>query len=422
MGMGSAFTGLADDASAPYYNPAGLAFLDEHQLLVMHAPLFLETHFNYLSSAHPFGDKWGAVALSDALLLSNGIKVRDGFNRVTNSNGDVRDNVISASYARKIFRNFAAGVNINYIEQKVIGFSDSTLGYDLGFLYRPSRWLSAGASFVNINTPKIKLDRVADEFRPLSRFGLASEVFEDRLTLTADLTRINKQSSLAAMGAELTVNHLIQLRAGFNGNRSLTMGAGLRFNSFRVDYSFSNTDVGAFNKVSFTWAWHNIYQTEIEPPLSQGRPVFPLSGFENEVTFKTMVPNHVVAKWSLLIKNAMGDEVRTLQGDLRPPENIVWNARTEIGEPVIDGTYNYTFMINYKNGKEWKTEGIIALDLPNHKIEEVIDMNLQLNGALIEPEIETTETAAVPETDPSITDEEIENAMDLGTTQEEPKQ
>ena len=31
MAMGGAFTGLSDDASAPYYNPAGLAFLDEHQ-------------------------------------------------------------------------------------------------------------------------------------------------------------------------------------------------------------------------------------------------------------------------------------------------------------------------------------------------------------------------------------------------------
>src|SRR5690242_8033218 len=71
MGMGSAFTALADDASAPYFNPAGLAFQDEHQLMLMHAPLFLNSNYNYLSSAHPFGDKWGAVAISDALLLSN---------------------------------------------------------------------------------------------------------------------------------------------------------------------------------------------------------------------------------------------------------------------------------------------------------------------------------------------------------------
>src|SRR3989338_3372926 len=68
MAMGSAFTGLSDDASAPYFNPSGLAYLDEHQLMAMHAPLFLNSNYNYLSSAHPLGDQWGSVAFSDALL------------------------------------------------------------------------------------------------------------------------------------------------------------------------------------------------------------------------------------------------------------------------------------------------------------------------------------------------------------------
>src|SRR4051812_23561970 len=65
MAMGGAFTAVADDASAPYFNPAGLAYLDEHQLMVMHAPLYFDSSYNYLSSANPFGDKWGTLALSD---------------------------------------------------------------------------------------------------------------------------------------------------------------------------------------------------------------------------------------------------------------------------------------------------------------------------------------------------------------------
>src|SRR4029077_18132794 len=37
LGMGSAFVGLADDGTAAYWNPAGLATLSEHQLTAMHA-------------------------------------------------------------------------------------------------------------------------------------------------------------------------------------------------------------------------------------------------------------------------------------------------------------------------------------------------------------------------------------------------
>src|SRR5688500_15546910 len=59
MAMGSAFTAVSDDASAPYFNPAGLAWMDEHQLMAMHAPLMLDSNYNYVASAHPFGDKWG---------------------------------------------------------------------------------------------------------------------------------------------------------------------------------------------------------------------------------------------------------------------------------------------------------------------------------------------------------------------------
>ena len=108
---------------------------------------------------------------------------------------------------------------------------------------------------------------------------------------------------------------------------------------------------------------------------------FPLQGFENQVAFKTDVPAHMVAKWSLQIKDSEGKPVRTLENDLRPPESIVWDAKNAVGEPVVAGIYNYQFVVTYKNGKSWSNSGNINLALPNHKINEVIDMSLQLNGA-----------------------------------------
>jgi hypothetical protein len=381
MAMGSAFTGLADDASAPYYNPAGLAILDEHQLMAMHAPLYMDSNFNYLATAHPFGDKWGALALSIASLSSSKFEVRDNSNFLTSSDGDLRDSTIYASYARKLFPDLSAGANIKVIQQKVVGYSDRTMGLDVGFLWTRTPLLQLGASFANMNTPETKLLNEKDTYRPVSRFGFASTVFKDQLTLTGDLIKVQKEDALYTAGLEYSPVNLISLRTGYNGNGSYTFGMGVNIAPFRIDYAFSDTDLGAFNKVSVTWAWHNIYETDMKPPLKAGRPVYPLSGFENNVAFKAHVPNHVVARWSLAITNAEGEPIRTLEGDLMPPETIEWDARNEVGEPVVEGKYNYNFHVKYKNGKEWKVGGNIDLHLPDHKLEEVIDMNLELNGA-----------------------------------------
>jgi hypothetical protein len=381
MAMGSAFTGLADDASAPYFNPAGLAFLDENQLMLMHAPLYVDSSYNYFSSANPLGDKAGALALSDSLLMSDGFQLRDQFNNTTDTNGSLNNNAISASYAHKLTQKFAAGGNIKFLQQKIAGFSDSTIGYDLGFLYRMAPLFRVGAAFANINSPAVTLRSEADVYRPMSRFGVASDVFKKKLTLTADIIKVSQEPNLFGAGLEWNVNNLMALRGGYNANHSFTMGLGLSLKTLRLDYAFSNTDLGAFNKVSVTWAWHNIYKTDIQSPIADGHTNYPLSGFENQIVFQTMVPSQTVARWSLRITDDKNNEVRMLQGDLRPPEKIVWDAKNAVGEPVVEGNYKYEFNVIYKNGKSWKNTGEIMLVLPNRNVKEAVDMNIQLNGA-----------------------------------------
>lgn len=379
MAMGGAFTGLADDASAPYFNPAGLAHLDEHQIMAMHAPLFLDSNYNYLSSVNPLGDKWGAVGLSDAMLSSDKFVTRDDNNAIIDSNAALRNNALFVSYAHKLPFNLAAGTNVKFLQQKVAGYSGSGLGLDLGLMWTMSPLLRVGWAVANVNSPSVKLDTSDDKLRPINRFGLASEVYKDKVLITADMTKVEKGDSLFAGGIEFTPHKLFQLRGGYNANRSYTFGMGVNLNAFRVDYAFSDTDLGAFNKVSFTWAWHNIYKTDLEPPMKEGRAIYPLAGFTNEVAFKTQVPGHVVARWNLVIKNAEGKNVRTLYGDLRPPEIVKWDAKNEVGEPVVDGTYNYSFTVDYKNGKSWNTGGNLDLALPKNEVNKD-DMNLELNG------------------------------------------
>jgi hypothetical protein len=53
MAMGGAYYGISDDATAAYWNPAGLAQVQRKELTTMQATLFLQTKLTYFSYAHP---------------------------------------------------------------------------------------------------------------------------------------------------------------------------------------------------------------------------------------------------------------------------------------------------------------------------------------------------------------------------------
>ncbi|MBU1951190.1 MAG: UPF0164 family protein, partial [Candidatus Eisenbacteria bacterium] len=90
LGMGGGFTALADDASAAYWNPAGLVFLDNSELLLMHAEfLGALANYDYGGFAQPMeqGVKRSALGVSVARFAVDDIQItRDAYDDA-NGNG-----------------------------------------------------------------------------------------------------------------------------------------------------------------------------------------------------------------------------------------------------------------------------------------------------------------------------------------------
>src|SRR5262245_1007708 len=90
VGMGGAFVGLANDASAPYWNPAGLAIMDAREILYQHAEQFgSAVNYDFGSFVFPLshdGPRHQAVGISLVRLGVDDIPV-------TPEEGDLRPGI-----------------------------------------------------------------------------------------------------------------------------------------------------------------------------------------------------------------------------------------------------------------------------------------------------------------------------------------
>jgi len=199
LGMGSAFAGLADDGTAAYWNPAGLATLDKHELQAMHAEQFGSiVQYDYLSYSAPLGAPGKAkegLAVSlirlgvDEIPDTRGLEIIDvnGNGRfdypedrlvvdesrfVFDSDNDV---ALLFSYAREVSRGFSLGGNVKLVHQWLgDSLRSNGFGLDVGALYLGPHGWSAGAKLSDATTTRILWNTGTDEFiAPSLRLGFA---------------------------------------------------------------------------------------------------------------------------------------------------------------------------------------------------------------------------------------------------------
>ena len=292
LGMGSAFVGLADDGTASYWNPAGLATLGDRQVTAMHAEQFGSiVQYDFLSYVTPVGAPGRArqsigvslvrLGVSDIpdtrglqIIDQNGngkfdypedLLVVDENRFVFDSDNDV---ALLFSYARDIHPGLSLGGNFKYIRQWLgDSLRSNGFGIDAGVLYVGRDGLSLGATLRDATTTRILWNTGTSEFiAPSLRLGGAkTRAFRDRrhvVTAALDVQvgfsdeRLSSQAHLGGVtfefhpGLEYWFDRRLALRAGFEA-QNFTAGAGLRYHRLGLDYAFlDHRDLDASHRVS----------------------------------------------------------------------------------------------------------------------------------------------------------------------------
>jgi long-subunit fatty acid transport protein len=280
LGMGSAFTALADDSTAAFWNPAGLARLKSAEASFMHADLTMDREYNFFNYAHPLkgkdGKDNGVVALSHIRFGVDGLPetklatsrtdglALTGNEPATSANGsytpgqpvyifgyfDDSEKSTFGSYARKLGDRWYGGINLKYLSQDLYTNSADSFGFDLGFLYEANEKTTLGLSIRDIgesldwDTASGHSDRVPTTLT----LGVAYQAKKD-LMLAADINKVEDLDAKLFAGAEWWLQEYAALRLGTHDG-DLTLGASFKLDTWRFDYSYADETLGDAHRIS----------------------------------------------------------------------------------------------------------------------------------------------------------------------------
>lgn len=280
MAMGGAFAAIADDATATFWNPAGLAnfnrlqaFPDEWQMIFMHSERFGDlVDYNYFSAVFPLrqGESgWGVTFIHLGVDDIPVIRLEPGM--IGNSDGDDRfepwneeflnfdynnlpmesanDFALFATYAQRMGFG-AVGASVKLIRNdQITGVSSFGIGLDFGFM-KSDLWrdLLLGVKLQDATGTYISWSTGEREYiYPALKVGVAYPFFmknlDSRLVVAVDgdfryenrrgaaQFWVGRASADFHVGAELVIRDIVSLRGGLDMDRP-TAGAGFFLRDF----------------------------------------------------------------------------------------------------------------------------------------------------------------------------------------------
>ena len=292
LGLGGAYSALANDITAGYWNPAGLSSLMYPQVSLMHDERFAGlVNYDYGAVAIPFGTvttlAFSVIRLGvdnipntqNAGIDADGNPLppdqwqnfdRLDLSRITYFNS--ADWAFYLSYAKKVKENFSYGANLKIIRREMGHSSATGIGFDAAVKYLPYNNVALGVNLQDVTTTLVAWSNGTNQLiTPTLKLG--SVYFIDALSgrfapaLDVDVRFENrKYSSNAHLGSmsfdfhgglEFDFKNIVALRAGYSDIGSLNFGAGIHLPKFDIDYSFAKFDkddqLGNTHRISLTF-------------------------------------------------------------------------------------------------------------------------------------------------------------------------
>jgi hypothetical protein len=256
MGMAEAFTAVADDISAVYYNPAGLTSLYGREATATYISMPAGVGYGFVGFGLPLESIGGVLGIA-AYHLTSGEMVEYLPN--TDDIGSGRtfawsDLAFSASYGRYLTDRFSIGFTVRYIGEFVHDYSASGWSADVGTSYDTGHRGFKIAMVISNFGPDLTMISKSYPLPINFKFGGCINVIEGEqhlVTFAAEGSHPADNLEKYNTGLEYTFSERFSLRTGYRFNYDidgLTAGGGMRLpygedQEIKVDYAYQDFGV-----------------------------------------------------------------------------------------------------------------------------------------------------------------------------------
>jgi hypothetical protein len=284
VGIGESFVAVANDASALYWNPAGLAQFSDNQVLFAHTDYLVDLKHEFFGGVYHLSAN-DAVGISVTELRTDDMEVTTETQPFgTGTYFSYRDLAFGLSYGRKMTDQFSFGITTRYVTETLGILKMNGLMVDMGTYY----WTGLGSSRFAVVISNFGPDvspqgnvtltnhNTVDSFQPFApptqfKVGFAMEPYQvedQKLTTSIELQHPNDNAENFRIGAEYEWNQTLWLRAGVKrtigeslfgkdltsaNDFSFGVGFGVPVGYMRlhVDYAYANFDLlGDVHRIS----------------------------------------------------------------------------------------------------------------------------------------------------------------------------
>lgn len=290
MAMGGAFTAVANDASALYWNPAGIARMRNRDFIFSHTNWISDINQEFIGLVIPAG-LMGTFGFNAVFLTMGDIQSTTLDDKTTSIREDEgedmpvyssSDMAMGVSYGYNFTDKFSVGVTAKYAREKISEMTAGGLAFDVGTSYYTGyKTLRIGMAILNFGTDtKFSGKDLQAEWEDTSwpsnytgstweavttpfpmplvfKMGIAYDFIlgSSVLITSAELVHPNDGNEKVVFGTEYTWNKILSLRAGYkydpdswwdkkSATENLSAGMGITkvvgTNKVSIDYAYTN--------------------------------------------------------------------------------------------------------------------------------------------------------------------------------------
>ncbi|MBN2008659.1 PorV/PorQ family protein [candidate division KSB1 bacterium] len=250
LSLGNASAAKPIDATAVYWNPAGMEYVEKKNLVAFYTNYLAGSSMNYVGYVHPTINI-GTIGVAWMLIDAGGDIIERDETGVEYGNINANSSQFMVSYGKTLPYNISLGTSLKLVQQKIGSFNGSGVGFDFGFMYRPNfdnvflNELSVGINLQNLLAPRLKLGNVTDVWPTNFKMGIAKPLmmseWGSQFTIYMEMDQPDGADFKFHTGTEYVFQNNYMLRVGLNSGMP-SFGAGLNYQynpiQLQLDYSY----------------------------------------------------------------------------------------------------------------------------------------------------------------------------------------